>query len=246
MNNEKTKVSVLVAGQRFTLVTEKSEKYVIELADRIDARINSLIISGEMSRERASVLTALDFADDNENDKDAIREIKEQIKDYLSEIERLNDDRAKLSADYSRLKEEYERLIAERASADEAETALKESREEVTSLKAQNAALEQELSSLKAQTAQILEAKANQEKETREEEVPIPQEAPEERETAPVITADDDLPFDEPEEPVIKPQKKKRHEHKHVNPYQKRAADQKEQKGYTPQRQYTFFDLEEQ
>ena len=239
MNNEKTKVSVLVAGQRFTLVTEKSEKYVIELADRVDARINSLIISGEMSRERASVLTALDFADDNENDKDAIREIKEQIKDYLSEIERLNDDRAKLSADYSRLKEEYERLIAERASADEAETALKESREEVTSLKAQNTALEQELSSLRAQLAQKTE-------ETDPEPVPIPQEAPEERETAPIITADDDLPFDEPEEPVIKPQKKKRHEHKHVNPYQKRAADQKEQKGYTPQRQYTFFDLEEQ
>lgn len=239
MNNEKTKVSVLVAGQRFTLVTEKSEKYVIELADRIDARINSLIISGEMSRERASVLTALDFADDNENDKDAIRKIKEQIKDYLSEIERLNNDRAKLSADYSRLKEEYERLIAERASDDEAETALKESREEVTSLKAQNAALEQELSSLRAQLAQKTE-------ETDPEPVPIPQEAPEERETAPVITADDDLPFDEPEEPVIKPQKKKRHEHKHVNPYQKRAADQKEQKGYTPQRQYTFFDLEEQ
>lgn len=238
MNNEKTKVSVLVAGQRFTLVTEKSEKYVIELADRIDARINSLIISGEMSRERASVLTALDFADDNENDKDAIREIKEQIKDYLSEIERLNDDRAKLSADYSRLKEEYERLIAERASADEAETALNESREEVTSLKAQNASLEQELSSLKAQLAHISEEDP--------EPVPIPQEAPEEREIAPVITADDDLPFDEPEEPVIKPQKKKRHEHKHVNPYQKRAADQKEQKGYTPQRQYTFFDLEEQ
>lgn len=239
MNNEKTKVSVLVAGQRFTLVTEKSEKYVIELADRIDARINSLIISGEMSRERASVLTALDFADDNENDKDAIREIKEQIKDYLSEIERLNDDRAKLSADYSRLKEEYERLIAERASADEAETALKESREEVALLKAQNTALEQELSSLRAQLAQKTE-------ETDPEPAPIPQEAPEERETAPVITADDDLPFDEPEEPVIKPQKKKRHEHKHVNPYQKRAADQKEQKGYTPQRQYTFFDLEEQ
>ena len=239
MNNEKTKVSVLVAGQRFTLVTEKSEKYVIELADRIDARINSLIISGEMSRERASVLTALDFADDNENDKDAIREIKEQIKDYLSEIERLNNDRAKLSADYSRLKEEYERLIAERASADEAETALKQSREEVTSLKAQNAALEQELSSLRAQLAQKTE-------ETDPEPVPLPQEAPEERETAPVITADDDLPFDEPEEPVIKPQKKKRHEHKHVNPYRKRAADQKEQKGYTPQRQYTFFDLEEQ
>lgn len=239
MNNEKTKVSVLVAGQRFTLVTEKSEKYVIELADRIDARINSLIISGEMSRERASVLTALDFADDNENDKDAIREIKEQIKDYLSEIERLNDDRAKLSADYSRLKEEYERLIAERASADEAETALKESREEIALLKVQNTALEQELSSLRAQLAQKTE-------ETDPEPVPIPQEAPEERETAPVITADDDLPFDEPEEPVIKPQKKKRHEHKHVNPYQKRAADQKEQKGYTPQRQYTFFDLEEQ
>ena len=63
------------------------------------------------------------------------------------------------------------------------------------------------------------------------------------------VTAEDDLFFGEPEEEEeqIKPDKKKknRHEHSHVNPYQQKAK-QKEQKGYTPQRQYSFFDLNEE
>ena len=68
MENNKIKVSVLVAGQRFTLITEKSEKYVLDIASEIDARINSLCISGEMTRESAAVLTALDYADDRQLD----------------------------------------------------------------------------------------------------------------------------------------------------------------------------------
>ena len=61
------------------------------------------------------------------------------------------------------------------------------------------------------------------------------------------ITAEDDLFFDDTEdEEQVKPEKKKknRHNHSHVNPYQQKAK-QKEQ-GYTQQRQYTFFDIDEQ
>ena len=95
---DKKRVSVLVAGQRFTILTDEDEKYVIEIAAKIDARISSLTISQNMTRERAAVLTALDFADDNEQDKRAIVEIKEQIKDYVQEIERLQDNMPSSSA----------------------------------------------------------------------------------------------------------------------------------------------------
>ena len=76
-----------------------------------------------------------------------------------------------------------------------------------------------------------------------DEEIPLPEEAPAEQEKP--ITAEDDLFFDMEEE-VVKPEKKKknRHEHNHVNPYQQKAKD-KEKKGYTQQRQYSFFELDE-
>ena len=77
-----------------------------------------------------------------------------------------------------------------------------------------------------------------------EEEIPLPEEPPAEEEKP--ITAEDDLFFDMEEEAPVKPEKKKknRHEHNHVNPYQQKAKD-KEKKGYTQQRQYSFFDIDE-
>ena len=128
--DNKIKVSVFVAGQRFNIITEKSEKYVLDIASEIDARINSLVISGDMTRERAAVLTALDYADDSETDKENINAVKEQMKDYLLTIERLQDDNAKLVGDYNLLKAEYERLIAEHQSAEDAQKAFEESKKE--------------------------------------------------------------------------------------------------------------------
>lgn len=242
MENNKIKVRVFVAGQRFNIITEKSEKYVMDIASEIDARINSLCISGEMSRERAAVLTALDYADDNQIDKESISEIKEQIKDYLSEIERLRDDNAKLTADYTNLKEEYERFIADSRTAADMEKQAESDKAMIRALNEQIAALEEQIETLsQAPAAEVVEAE--------EEDAVEDREAPPEKEN--VITADDDLFFDTDEEEQIKPQprpqkKKNRHEHSHVNPYKQNAEKKKEQKGYTQQRQYSFFDINEE
>lgn len=235
MDNNKIKVSVVVAGQRFTILTDKSEKYVRDIASEIDARINSLVLTSNMTRERAAVLTAMDYADDSVIDRENIAAVKEQIKDYVQEIERLQDNNAKLVSDYNLLKAEYERLIEERQTAQSFEENVKkkldDSQAQIASLKEQLKKANEQIESLKNQ-------------QSADEEVPLPEEAPAEQEKP--ITAEDDLFFDPEEEEVIKPEKKKknRHEHHHVNPYQQKAKD-KEQKGYTQQRQYSFFDVDE-
>lgn len=235
MDNNKIKVSVVVAGQRFTILTDKSEKYVRDIASEIDARINSLVLTSNMTRERAAVLTAMDYADDSVLDRENIAAVKEQIKDYVQEIERLQDNNAKLVSDYNLLKAEYERLIEERQTAQSFEENVKkkldDSQAQIASLKEQLKKANEQIESLKNQ-------------QSADEEVPLPEEAPAEQEKP--ITAEDDLFFDPEEEEVIKPEKKKknRHEHHHVNPYQQKAKD-KEQKGYTQQRQYSFFDVDE-
>ncbi|WP_316636604.1 cell division protein ZapA [uncultured Ruminococcus sp.] len=235
MDNNKIKVSVVVAGQRFTILTDKSEKYVRDIASEIDARINSLVLTSNMTRERAAVLTAMDYADDSVLDRENIAAVKEQIKDYVQEIERLQDNNAKLVSDYNLLKAEYERLIEDRQTAqdfeEKAKKALDDSQAQIASLKEQLKKANEQIESLKNQ-------------QSADDEVPLPEEAPAEKEKS--ITAEDDLFFDVEEEEVIKPEKKKknRHEHHHVNPYQQKAKD-KEQKGYTQQRQYSFFDVDE-
>ena len=235
MDNNKIKVSVVVAGQRFTILTDKSEKYVRDIASEIDAHINSLVLTSNMTRERAAVLTAMDYADDSVLDRENIAAVKEQIKDYVQEIERLQDNNAKLVSDYNLLKAEYERLIEERQTAQSFEENVKkkldDSQAQIASLKEQLKKANEQIESLKNQ-------------QSADDEVPLPEEAPAEKEKS--ITAEDDLFFDVEEEEVIKPEKKKknRHEHHHVNPYQQKAKD-KEQKGYTQQRQYSFFDVDE-
>lgn len=230
MDNNKIKVSVIVAGQRFTILTDKSEKYVRDIASEIDARVNSLVLSSNMTRERAAVLTAMDYADDSVLDRENIAAVKEQIKDYVQEIERLQDNNAKLISDYNLLKAEYERLIQDRQSVEDAQKALNDSQAQIASLQEQLKKANEQVENLKQQTA--------------DNEIPLPEEAPAEK--GKPITAEDDLFFDMEEEEVIKPEKKKknRHEHNHVNPYQQKAKD-KEQKGYTQQRQYSFFELDE-
>ena len=93
---DKKKVTVLVAGQKFSLVTTESEKYVIDTAAKIDAKINALVISSDMTREKAAVLTALDLSDDNSKLTNNISEIKEQIKDYIVEINKLKKENKEL------------------------------------------------------------------------------------------------------------------------------------------------------
>ena len=229
MENNKIKVSVFAAGQRFNIITDKSEKYVLDLASEIDARINSLCISGEMTRERAAVLTALDYADDSQTDKDNIAAVKEQIKDYISEIERLK-------GDYGNLKAEYERLVADNRTVEEMERSAEADKKKISDLQAEVKALKKENDALKQQAARSVEPEAVEDRE-----------APPEKE--PEITAEDDLFFDEEEsvKPLPQPQKKKKkHDHSYVNPYKQNAEKKKEQKGYTQQRQYTFFDINEE
>lgn len=229
---DKKRVSVLVAGQRFTILTDEDEKYVIEIAAKIDARISSLTISQNMTRERAAVLTALDFADDNEQDKRAIVEIKEQIKDYITQLARLSEENTALAQENDQLRREFAALKETQninaASLQDAQNAKAADEKEKDALKAQIRALKEQL------------ALASVEKTPEAPKEPTPEKAE--------VTAEDDLFFGEPAEPVVKPQreKKNRHDHAHVNPYKQQFMQkQKEQKGYTQQRQYSLFDEDE-
>lgn len=234
---EKRKVSVLVAGQRFNIITDEEERYVIDLAAKIDARITSISISQNMTRERAAVLTALDLADDGEQNKRELNEIKEQIKDYLTNIESLSAENEQLKAELSKA-----RLSAD--ALEDARATLAAADREREALKAQIYALKDQIALMQSEGYAAAPAPEEAPSEPVPAEVPAAEPAP-----ARQITAEDDLFFDVPqEEPLRLPRKdkKNRHDHSHVNPYkQQHMQKQSEQKGYTQQRQYSLFDTDE-
>lgn len=273
---EKKRVSVFVAGQRFNILTDQDEKYVRELAAHIDARINSAVISGSLNREGAAVLTALDLADDGEQIKREIAEIREQVKDYLTRVETL-------IAENDQLKAELSRTRIDASALDDARAAIAAGDKEKQSLKNQIRALKEQIELMQSvgstlPAEQEEQAPAVAEPQDRDEP-PMPEEAPAQEqlsliaeeapadepipaaeeaqpaaaaeETAPaqpVVTAEDDLFFDPQEEEPVRPsrkEKKNRHDHSHVNPYKQQFMQKQEQKGYTQQRQYSLFDLDE-
>ena len=211
---EKKKICVFVAGQKLSLITTDSERYVRDIASKVDTAINSMFTSSTMSREKCAVMAALDFCDDEAKSRAALNEVKEQIKDYIRDSQALRDEIDKLKAENEKLKSEKEELMK----------------------------------SKKTLIASAVEIKKTT-KKTEEVEIEI--------------NSDDDLSFDfdedEPktedtqtdetviEEPKQQEKKadKKRHNHEHKNPYKERfMKQQSEEKGYTPMRQYSFFDEE--
>ena len=207
---EKNKITVFVSGHKLTLITEESEKYVTDIASKVETAINSLFAGSNMSKEKCAVMAALDFCDDEFKSRMTLNEVKEQVKDYI-------EDTAKLKAEIEALKAENEKLKGEK---------------------------EELLKSKKTMIASAVEIKKEK---TVVEEIEI--------------SSDDDLFFDDEEEveTAIEPDEKeetatekkapkaekKRHNHEHVNPYKEKFMNKnKEDKGYTPVRQYSLFDEE--
>ena len=201
---EKNKITVFVSGHKLTLITEESEKYVTDIASKVETTINSLFSASNMSKEKCAVMAALDFCDDEFKSRMTLNEVKEQIKEYI-------EDTAKLRAENEALKAEIEKLKGEK---------------------------EELLKSKKTMIASAVEIKKEK---TVTEEIEI--------------SSDDDLFFDdedentdvavEKEEAKAPKVEKKRHNHEHVNPYKEKfLSKNKNDKGYTPVRQYSLFDEE--
>lgn len=212
---DKNKVSVFICGHKFNLITEDNEKYVTDIAQKVDTKINSLLSNSNLSKEKCAVMAALDFCDDEAKTKKAMSEIKEQIKDYI-------EDSAKLRSEIENLKAQIEKLESEKTDIINSKKTIIASSAE-TKLEKQAVSADDDLS-----------FDIEVEKETPPAEAVAP--------VAPAPVAPQVAPKPAYSAPAPK-QEKKRHNHAHVNPYKERFMQQKQtDKGYTPTRQYTLFD----
>lgn len=92
---DKNKVDVRIAGKDYTLKGIESEEYIQKIALYIDKKINEITrVSNKLSTSMASVLTAVNVADDyfksHENETRLNKELK-QVMDELQMLRKEND-----------------------------------------------------------------------------------------------------------------------------------------------------------
>ena len=223
---EKKKISVFVAGQKLTLITTESEKYVSTIASKVDTAINSMFTSSNMSKEKCAVMAALDFCDDEAKARAALNELKEQIKDYIKDSETLRQENDALKSEIEKLKSEKAELLKSKKTLIASSVEIKKTAEKTEEI-------EIEIDSDEDLSFDFDEDDDNTEIKEDAEIIDIPVNKDEQTETgagAPAITTE-------------KKTDKKRHSHEHKNPFKERfMKQQNEQKGYTPIRQYSLFD----
>ncbi len=84
----KNKVEVRIYGKDYTVVGSESEEYIQKVALYIDKKMAQVNHSNsKLSTSMAAVLTAINVADDYFKNTEALDNLREQIQQYLKELD---------------------------------------------------------------------------------------------------------------------------------------------------------------
>ncbi|MBQ8795635.1 MAG: cell division protein ZapA [Clostridia bacterium] len=109
-------VIIYVAGQRFSLRTKDTEEYVISTGEQVDLRIKGILNDNpRLNRDSAAILAALDYCDDMRKLSSRVDILREQVKDYLADGEKLRSQNANLKSEIEKLKTELRELKEKKA-----------------------------------------------------------------------------------------------------------------------------------
>lgn len=113
---ESKNVIIYVAGQRYSIRTKDTEEYVISTGEQVDLRIKGIQNDNpRLNRDACAILAALDYCDDMRKLSSRVDILRDQVKDYLADSEKLRSENASLRTEVERLKEELRTLKEKKA-----------------------------------------------------------------------------------------------------------------------------------
>ncbi|MDQ2086352.1 cell division protein ZapA [Herbivorax sp. ANBcel31] len=133
--SDKNKVNVRIAGRDYTLVGIESEEYIQRVALYIDKKLNTIMKqNSKLSTSMASVLTAVNVADDYFKSRESIDTLSEELNNLREEAQKLKDENTSLSNENAVLENKntnYQLQLAKReAELNEVRNALKREKRE--------------------------------------------------------------------------------------------------------------------
>ena len=120
------KVRVTIAGVQYAIATTDSEKYIAQLADKLDKDIGKLMEKNpSLPMARAAVFCAMDYLDEYRKSAGSVENMRSQIQDYIADAARAKTAEDKARAENESLRREVtalrEQLARARARAEKAE-----------------------------------------------------------------------------------------------------------------------------
>ena len=85
----KNHITVTIAGNEYTLVAVEDQDYVQRVAAHVDEKVQEVLTGSKASMVNASVLAALNIADEYYKELEAGENLRHQLKEYLEEATKL-------------------------------------------------------------------------------------------------------------------------------------------------------------
>lgn len=134
--SSKNKVEVRIAGKDYTLVGGESDEYMQKIALYIDRKMNEIMrINSKLSTSMASVLTAVNVADDYFKAHERVVSLSEENKNAQEELERLREENRRLTNENAVVSNKNTNLQLELAKREAELNELRKSFEKLSSAK---------------------------------------------------------------------------------------------------------------
>lgn len=105
-------------GKEYTLQTEEEQSYIYSLARYVEKRINDITSSNSgISALSAAVMVAFMAVDELHQTNRNIDNIRNELKEYIDEAERLQSERDRVLTEYKKALDDRQRALAERETA---------------------------------------------------------------------------------------------------------------------------------
>ena len=105
----RNRVTVNIAGQAYTILSEDDENHIKKVADIVDKEIEAILRAANISQMEAAVLAACNIADSKIKTNDALDNLRLQMKGYLDDAAALRTELAELRRENLNLKNKLER-----------------------------------------------------------------------------------------------------------------------------------------
>lgn len=101
---EKSKVSITISNQKYTVVSDESPEDVKALAKVIDKKTSEIMKHSGVSLTEALILTSLELANIAKESEKIVTKFKNEMASYLEDVEKVTIERDKLQRELDKLK----------------------------------------------------------------------------------------------------------------------------------------------
>lgn len=101
---EKSKVSITISNQKYTVVSDESPEDVKALAKVIDKKTSEIMKHSGVSLTEALILTSLELANISKESEKIVTKFKNEMASYLEDVEKVTIERDKLQRELDKLK----------------------------------------------------------------------------------------------------------------------------------------------